>query len=34
MKPHLLIAPWKGDKRFTEMAKRAAALKKAGSSAE
>jgi tRNA-splicing ligase RtcB len=34
MKPHLLIAPWKGDKRFTEIAKRAAALKKSGSSAE
>jgi tRNA-splicing ligase RtcB len=34
MKPHLLIAPWKGDKRFTDMAKRAAALKKAGRSAE
>jgi tRNA-splicing ligase RtcB len=34
MKPHLLIAPWKGDKRFTEMAKRAAALKKAGQRAE
>ncbi len=34
MKPHKLIEPWKGDKRFTEMAKRAAALKKAGQSAE
>jgi len=34
MKPHQLIAPWKGDKRFTEIAKRAAALKKAGHSAE
>lgn len=34
MKPHQLIAPWKGDKRFTAIAKRAAALKKAGSSAE
>jgi tRNA-splicing ligase RtcB len=34
MKPHQLIAPWKGDKRFTAMAKRAAQLKKAGSSAE
>ncbi len=34
MKPNQLIAPWKGDKRFTEMAKRAAALKKAGHSAE
>lgn len=31
MKPHKLIEPWKGDKRFTAMAKRAAALKKAGS---
>jgi tRNA-splicing ligase RtcB len=30
MKPHLLIAPWKGDKRYTEIAKRAAQLKKAG----
>src|SRR5215510_1301348 len=34
MKPHELIKPWKGDKRFTAMAKRAAALKKAGSSAD
>lgn len=34
MKPHLLIAPWKGDKRFTDMAKRASALKKAGQRAE
>lgn len=34
MKPHQLIAPWKGDKRFTDIAKRAAALKKSGSSAE
>ncbi len=34
MKPHKLIEPWKGDKRFTEMAKRAAALKKAGQDAE
>jgi tRNA-splicing ligase RtcB len=34
MKPHKLIEPWKGDKRFTEMAKQAAALKKAGRSAE
>jgi tRNA-splicing ligase RtcB (3'-phosphate/5'-hydroxy nucleic acid ligase) len=34
MKPHKLIEPWKGDKRFTEMAKRAAALKKAGHSAD
>ncbi|NTU84862.1 MAG: RtcB family protein, partial [Chloroflexales bacterium] len=30
MKPHEIIAPWKGDKRFTAIAKRAAALKKAG----
>jgi len=30
MKPHQLIAPWKRDKRFTAIAKRAAALKKAG----
>ena len=28
MKPHKLIEPWKGDKRFGEMARRAAALKK------
>ncbi|MBC8077870.1 MAG: RtcB family protein, partial [Chloroflexales bacterium] len=34
MKPHQLIAPWKGDKRFTHMAKRAAQLKKAGSDAD
>jgi tRNA-splicing ligase RtcB (3'-phosphate/5'-hydroxy nucleic acid ligase) len=34
MKPHLLIAPWKGDKRFTQIAKRAAALKKSGKLAE
>lgn len=34
MKPHQLIEPWKGDKRFTEIAKRAAALKKAGHGAE
>jgi tRNA-splicing ligase RtcB len=34
MKPHKLIEPWKGDKRFTAMAKRAAALKKAGRAAE
>ncbi|MFL5805398.1 MAG: RtcB family protein [Roseiflexaceae bacterium] len=34
MKPHKLIEPWKGDKRFTELAKRAAALKKAGYDAE
>jgi tRNA-splicing ligase RtcB (3'-phosphate/5'-hydroxy nucleic acid ligase) len=33
MKPHKLIEPWKGDKRFTAMAKRAAELKKAGCSA-
>jgi tRNA-splicing ligase RtcB len=30
MKPNQIVAPWKGDKRFTEMAKRAAVLKKAG----
>ncbi|WP_255603033.1 RtcB family protein [Oscillochloris sp. ZM17-4] len=34
MKPHQLIAPWKGDKRFTTIAKRAAALKKDGHDAE
>ena len=34
MKPHKLIEPWKGDKRFTDMAKRAAALKKSGHDAE
>src|SRR5215216_6991293 len=34
MKSHKLIEPWKGDKRFTDMAKRAAALKKAGQRAE
>lgn len=34
MKPHQLIEPWKGDKRFTAIAKRAAALKKAGQNAE
>src|SRR4051812_2046582 len=34
MKPHELITPWKGDKRFTEIARRAAALKKSGSNAE
>ncbi len=34
MKPHQLIAPWKGDKRFTAIAKRAAALKKEGQDAE
>lgn len=33
MKPHELIAPWKGDKRYTEIARRAAALKKSGSKA-
>lgn len=33
MKSNKLLAPWKGDKRFTAMAKRAAALKKAGHSA-
>lgn len=31
MKAHQIIAPWKGDKRFTAIAKRAAALKKDGS---
>ncbi len=30
MKPHLIIAAWKGDSRFTAIAVRAAALKKAG----
>jgi tRNA-splicing ligase RtcB len=30
MKPHEIIAPWKGDTRFTAIAGRAAALKKAG----
>ena len=34
MKPTQLLAPWKGDKRFTAMAKRAAALKKDGQNAE
>ncbi|HEU5102354.1 MAG TPA: RtcB family protein, partial [Roseiflexaceae bacterium] len=34
MKPHQLITPWKGDKRFTEIAKRAAALKKSGRRAD
>ncbi len=34
MKPHEMIAPWKGDKRLGEMARRAAALKKDGGSAE
>jgi tRNA-splicing ligase RtcB len=34
LKPHQLIAPWKGDKRFTAIAQRAAALKKAGQSAD
>ncbi|MEI6777965.1 MAG: RtcB family protein [Chloroflexales bacterium] len=34
MKPHELIAPWKGDKRFTAIATRAAALKKAGQDAD
>src|SRR5262245_15888926 len=34
MKPHKLIEPWKGDKRFTAMAKRAAELKKSGHGAE
>lgn len=34
MKPHEIVAPWKGDKRFTEIARRAAALKKGGLEAE
>src|SRR5215212_961991 len=34
MKPHELITPWKGDKRYTDIARRAAALKKAGANAE
>lgn len=34
MKPHAIVADWKGDKRFTAIAQRAAALKKAGQSAE
>jgi tRNA-splicing ligase RtcB len=34
VKPHQLVVPWKGDKRFTEIAKRAAALKKSGQNAE
>ena len=34
MKPHELLTPWKGDKRWTAMAKRAAELKKSGSGAE
>ncbi len=34
MKPHELLAPWKGDKRWTAMAKRAGQLKKSGSNAE
>lgn len=34
MKPHQIIAPWKGDKRFTALAKRAAKLKKKGQTAE
>jgi tRNA-splicing ligase RtcB len=34
MKPHKLIEPWKGDKRFTAMATRAAELKKSGRRAE
>ena len=34
MKPHEIIAAWKGDKRFTAIASRAAALKKAGNTAE
>jgi len=34
MKAHEIIAPWKGDKRFTAIAKRAAALKKDGSAVD
>ncbi|HEY1014246.1 MAG TPA: RtcB family protein, partial [Herpetosiphonaceae bacterium] len=34
MKANQLLAPWKGDKRFTEMSIRAAALKKQGRTAE
>ncbi|MCU0491097.1 MAG: RtcB family protein [Chloroflexaceae bacterium] len=34
MKPNKIIEPWKGDKRFTAMAARAAQLKKAGQSVE
>jgi tRNA-splicing ligase RtcB len=34
MKTNQLLAPWKGDKRYTDMAKRANALKKSGQSAE
>ena len=34
MKSNVLLAPWKGDKRFTAMAKRAAALKKQRHTAE
>jgi tRNA-splicing ligase RtcB len=34
MKTNQLIRPWKGDKRFTQMSARAAALKKAGDSGE
>ncbi|NJN17328.1 MAG: RtcB family protein [Oscillochloris sp.] len=34
MKPHELIVPWKGDKRYTEIARRAALLKKSGYDAE
>lgn len=34
MKPHKLIEPSSADKRFDEMARRAAALKKAGKAAE
>lgn len=34
MKAHKLIEPWKGDKRYTAMAARAAKLKKSGHSAE
>lgn len=34
MKPHEIIRAWKGDKRFTQIAVRAAALKKQGQDAE
>ena len=34
MKTNALLVPWKGDKRYTEIAKRAAALKKQGHTAD
>ncbi len=34
MKVQRIIAPWKGEKRFTDISKRAAALKKTGKSAD